>query len=259
MVKKAKDLTGKMFNGIRVLERDYDKQKKDKYNKVHWVCECHCGNTFSASSSNLRRGNTKSCGCQAGGKGKTRNGKMNKWLLFRNIAIGVTHDHRLFFVDRADLTTIKKYRWGISNNGYVVANSKDTTNSTLRIHRLVTNATEQDIVDHKNWNKLDNRKTNLRVCNKSDNNVNIKRKSNNTSGYTGVKKNKQGKWVGQISYGGMRKHLGNFDTLQEAVEARRGAELKIHKEFNGEINRKDYPGIIKEEALEPDMEEADGE
>lgn len=31
--------------------------------RTHWLCECECGNEIVASSNNLRKGHTKSCGC----------------------------------------------------------------------------------------------------------------------------------------------------------------------------------------------------
>ena len=38
--------------------------KKDPNNKDKWICECKCGNTLSAYTSNILRGLTTSCGCK---------------------------------------------------------------------------------------------------------------------------------------------------------------------------------------------------
>ena len=55
-----KDLTGKSFGKLTVIKRS-----KDKKNAGHtfWKCQCDCGNTLIVDSSNLKSGNTRSCGC----------------------------------------------------------------------------------------------------------------------------------------------------------------------------------------------------
>lgn len=52
------DLTGQKFGRLAVLERT-----GSKYGKVQWKCRCDCGNEVVVSGSNLKCGNTKSCGC----------------------------------------------------------------------------------------------------------------------------------------------------------------------------------------------------
>ena len=54
------DLTGQVFNGIKVQRRS----GIDTTRKTKWECLCHCGNLFEATGLNLKSGNTKSCGCQ---------------------------------------------------------------------------------------------------------------------------------------------------------------------------------------------------
>lgn len=57
MTNIAFDLTNKRFGRLVVLEPIW---KKDRY---HWRCRCDCGNIRLFAASNLRHGNTKSCGC----------------------------------------------------------------------------------------------------------------------------------------------------------------------------------------------------
>lgn len=249
-MKNIYDIKGMVFNNVVVLELCERKNKQ-----TLWKCQCHCGNIFIASASNFKSGISKSCGCKSGGKGRTKNSKTNIWVLEEFVAIGKTFKGDEFIIDFDDYDVAKEYCWRVDKLGYVVANSKNFTNKTIKIHRLVTNADKNQIIDHSNQIKTDNRKSNLRVATKSQNNSNIKRKSNNTSGYTGVKYEKRsGKWKAQISINNKRIHLGTFDCVEDAVVARRSAEVKYHAEFDGEIVRLDYEGIIKDAGV-TDMEE----
>ena len=52
------DLTGKRFGRLVVVKRN-----GSQHEHALWLCVCDCGNKSVASSNDLRRGNTKSCGC----------------------------------------------------------------------------------------------------------------------------------------------------------------------------------------------------
>lgn len=54
MKNRRKDLTGKKFTRLKVLNHHYSDG---------WLCECTCGNKVIISSSKLESGHTKSCGC----------------------------------------------------------------------------------------------------------------------------------------------------------------------------------------------------
>ena len=53
------DLTGQRFERLVVIER----AGVGLQGSVTWVCVCDCGNEAIVTSSNLRRGSTRSCGC----------------------------------------------------------------------------------------------------------------------------------------------------------------------------------------------------
>lgn len=54
-----KDLTGKKFNRLTVLGLG----KRNSSGQIQWKCRCDCGNIVFATSSYLKSGHTKSCGC----------------------------------------------------------------------------------------------------------------------------------------------------------------------------------------------------
>lgn len=80
------------------------------------------------------------------------------------------------------------------------------------------NPNTDEEIDHINRNKLDNRKSNLRICNRSINMQNRGVNKNNTSGYKGIYINKSGKYVAHCQINKTRKSLGAYKTLEEALE-----------------------------------------
>jgi len=58
---RALDLTGQKFGHLTVIE---PVQKRDADGSVRWICRCECGEYTMVSSSHLRAGHTKSCGCR---------------------------------------------------------------------------------------------------------------------------------------------------------------------------------------------------
>lgn len=69
-----------------------------------------------------------------------------------------------FMVDIEDLEIIKKYRWSMNPQKYII-NKK----SGISIHRLLTNCPNDMVVDHINHNTLDNRRKNLRIVSRAEN------------------------------------------------------------------------------------------
>lgn len=87
-------------------------------------------------------------------------------------------------------------------------------------------------VDHINHNGLDNRRSNLRLCSHSGNQHNTRLRSTNTSGYKGIGWHKRReKWQVAITTNGIRRYLGYFTDINDAVIARKAAEEKYVGEF----------------------------
>jgi hypothetical protein len=116
----------------------------------------------------------------------------------------------------------------VSNGGYL---SYRFLNANHYVHRLIFlfhHGYLPKYLDHINRNKLDNRIENLREATNSQNCVNIKLLSNNTSGHVGVRYRKNArKW--EVAVAG--KYYGLFPTEGEAIAQR----IKIAKELYGEF------------------------
>lgn len=129
-------------------------------------------------------------------------------------------------IDLEYIELVKNYKWSL-DHGYVT-NKKNK----IRLHRLIMDAPEDMVVDHINHNKLDNRYDNLRICTSQENSYNQSVRCNNTSGVTGVGWHKgKNKWIARIQINGKLKQLGCYNTKEEAIEARRQAEIDYYGEF----------------------------
>lgn len=105
-----------------------------------------------------------------------------------------------------------------------------------RAHRLaifyMTGTMPAEEIDHKNRKRLDNKWGNLREASHQENQCNRSLTRANTSGVVGVSWDKRRKkWAAQIKIVGRGKLLGRYDTLEEAVEVRRRAEIEHFGDF----------------------------
>lgn len=86
-------------------------------------------------------------------------------------------------------------------------------------------------LDHIDGDPTNNRVENLREVSGLENRRNMKRYTNNTSGYTGVRRTTSGKWQALITDNGRRICLGTFEDPEAAAAAYRAKadELGYHK------------------------------
>lgn len=233
-----KDLTGKRFDRLTVLKRVEDYISPKGQRKVQYLCECDCGNQVIVTSSQLTSGKTKSCGCLSIENLIERSKKYNEYDLTGEYGVGYTSKGEEFWFDKEDYDIIKNYCWSYNDQGYVVARDSKLK-QPIKLHRLVMNVTNPQIeVDHKthlprNAHKIDNRKSNLILVDSSKNQMNRSLSINNTSGCAGVYWNKdRSKWIVQIQH----KYIGCFSEFEDAVKARKEAEVVYFGEYRYDAN-----------------------
>lgn len=97
------------------------------------------------------------------------------------------------------------------------------------LHRYVLGASKGQYVDHIDRDKLNNLRSNLRICTGQQNVCNRPQQKGQ---YKGVHQAREsGKWIAQITVQYKTKHLGSFDTPKEAALAYNSAAIHLHGEF----------------------------
>lgn len=135
-------------------------------------------------------------------------------------------------IDLDDLELISKISWTLDKRGYAVGTPEGHGNN-ITMHRLLIHGTEKGggSTDHRDGNKMNNRRKNLRRCNQTENARNTRLAKNNTSGSKGVRQTPEGNWNARITVNRRSIHIGNYSTREEAAAAYDAASLMHHLEF----------------------------
>jgi hypothetical protein len=118
-------------------------------------------------------------------------------------------------VDDEDVERITAHSWWMSSSpqmdGHVICFSAKIAGKIIKLHRFIMGDPAGMVVDHLDGNRLNNRKSNLRVCTARENNMNLGPSKRNKSGYRGVYFSRANhKWRAVISLDGKNMHLGYY-------------------------------------------------
>ena len=139
--------------------------------------------------------------------------------------------NKIAFVDDEDFEKLNKYKWYAfrSYSGKYYARRKKSKKN-IAMHREILNF--PPMIDHINRDGLDNRRSNLRVCDNSQNRINSKMCRHNSSGFRGVSWFKiTKKWVVHIAKDNKKITVGYFTDKIKAAEAYDAKAKQLHGEF----------------------------
>lgn len=99
-----RNLIGQRFGRLVVIES----AESDKRGHARWLCQCDCGKSLEISSSHLKSGHTKSCGCLRDEKRKIISeesdltGKKFNRLLVIKVLDNYKKDNRKYYLCKCD-------------------------------------------------------------------------------------------------------------------------------------------------------------
>lgn len=133
------------------------------------------------------------------------------------------------FVDDEDFEYLNQWKWYVYiDRIYRYAVRKEyESGKRIKMHRIILNAPDNLFVDHIDHNGLNNQKNNIRLCNNTQNQWNMKGRRNGLKGVT-IENNR---FRAAIKYQGKTIHLGNFKTEIEAGKAYDNKAKELFGEF----------------------------
>lgn len=155
--------------------------------------------------------------------------------------LSLSNSEKKILIDDEDFELLSSYRWylskGTGDYSLIRSHQKTKNSSSVKkvlIHRIIMNPSTGESVDHINGDVFDNRRSNLRICNHSQNCKNRKKRKNSKNKYKGVYKRLRGSKVfyqAQVVSEGKLVYSGNFDSEDAAAIAYDLAAKSWHGEF----------------------------
>lgn len=134
-------------------------------------------------------------------------------------------------VDSENYEYLSKFNWFLHSAGYAVRNKGKIT---VLMHREIVEISETQQIDHKNGNRLDNRKSNLRIASQSQNMANTRIRKDNVLGFKGVSERsipRQGNFLAKICFNGKPLFIGSFKNPIDAAKAYDKKAIELFGDF----------------------------
>lgn len=145
-------------------------------------------------------------------------------------------------VSEEDYERVSALKWSLAGRGYARAAGSRRRGEkfpTIYMHRMVLDAPPGKQVDHRNGDKLDNRRENLRLVTNSQNHAGYSSRPPGPSGHRGVYLGPGGTYQARVMHLGKNYQKSGFPSIEEAVAWRndKGEELHGEHYFANELER----------------------
>lgn len=142
-------------------------------------------------------------------------------------------------IDTEDLSFVFPHHWFMSAKGYAARHLPATPGGITRLGYLhrdlygLPYPSDGREVDHRDRDRLNNRRSNTRLVTHRENSQNVPLLRNNTSGYRGVSLSSSGRWRAYIYSSGKQYHLGTFCNVEDAATAASSARRNMFPGYEG--------------------------